>query len=140
LIKPHFTHRPWKSFPQFTDSSDFALSGFLPSELCNPKATRKAAFESRDTSRFGCSLRHFQGRSFNENGDMNEHATPFTDLKPLALISADLGVSRTTVWRWKQRGWLRTITIAGKRYVKPTSEATKDESRMERRRHQFNFF
>lgn len=27
------------------------------------------------------------------------------------------GVTLTTIWRWRQRGWLKTINIAGRQYV-----------------------
>jgi hypothetical protein len=28
-----------------------------------------------------------------------------------------IGRTRTTGWRWRQRGWLRTVTIAGRPYI-----------------------
>jgi hypothetical protein len=28
-----------------------------------------------------------------------------------------IGRTRTTGWRWRQRGWLKTVTIAGRPYI-----------------------
>ena len=28
-----------------------------------------------------------------------------------------LGISSTTAWRWRRRGWIEVITIAGRNYV-----------------------
>jgi hypothetical protein len=30
------------------------------------------------------------------------------------------GISPVTAWRWEQRGWLRTVRIAGRKYITAT--------------------
>jgi len=35
----------------------------------------------------------------------------------LHKFTMDAGVSTPTVWRWRRRGWLRTINICGRPYV-----------------------
>ncbi len=42
----------------------------------------------------------------------------------LAKFQKEIGVSYQTLWRWRQRGWLKTITIAGNPYV--TNEAIQE--------------
>jgi predicted site-specific integrase-resolvase len=37
---------------------------------------------------------------------------------------ADVGVTPITAWRWRKKGWLRTVNIAGRQYV--TQEAIED--------------
>lgn len=32
-------------------------------------------------------------------------------------VRREMGVSDATFWRWRRRGWLRTIQIAGRCYV-----------------------
>jgi hypothetical protein len=39
----------------------------------------------------------------------------------LSKFAAQLGKTPVTLWRWRQRGWLKTINIAGRQYV--TAEA-----------------
>jgi predicted site-specific integrase-resolvase len=38
-----------------------------------------------------------------------------------------MGISAVTAWRWRERGWLKTIVIAGRRYI--TREAIADFNR-----------
>lgn|GEM_PF-880134 len=33
------------------------------------------------------------------------------------------GVSAVTAWRWRKRGWLRTVNICGREYVTPDAAA-----------------
>jgi hypothetical protein len=37
---------------------------------------------------------------------------------------AQVGVTPITAWRWRRRGWLQTINIAGRRYL--TQEAIEE--------------
>ncbi|MBU6402446.1 MAG: hypothetical protein KGS61_19170 [Verrucomicrobia bacterium] len=44
--------------------------------------------------------------------------------EPVAVISlnrwlAQVGVTSITGWRWRKRGWLETVNIAGRQYVTP---------------------
>ncbi len=48
-------------------------------------------------------------------------AAPITSLSKFA---AELGKTPVTLWRWRQRGWLKTINIAGRQYV--TAEAIRE--------------
>lgn len=34
-------------------------------------------------------------------------------------VRREMGVSETTFWRWRRRGWLKTVEIAGRCYVDP---------------------
>jgi hypothetical protein len=34
---------------------------------------------------------------------------------------ADVGVTQITAWRWRRRGWLTTINIAGRPYLTQTA-------------------
>lgn len=50
-------------------------------------------------------------------------------VKPMAVISLSkwleqVGVTPCTAWRWRRRGWLRTINIAGRQYL--TQEAIEE--------------
>ena len=38
-------------------------------------------------------------------------------LTPLAAVIRQLGVSRPTFWRWRDRGWIVTTNIAGSQFV-----------------------
>lgn len=44
---------------------------------------------------------------------------------PLALdkFCADSGISPTTAWRIRKRGWLQTINICGRHYITPEALA-----------------
>lgn len=44
-----------------------------------------------------------------------------TEIEPLDRFITRSGLSRVTAWRWRKRGWLETITIAGRQYI--TAEA-----------------
>jgi hypothetical protein len=50
-------------------------------------------------------------------------------LPPVAYdkFLTDSGASPTTGWRWRKRGWLRTINICGRHYI--TAEALTDFNR-----------
>ncbi len=50
--------------------------------------------------------------------------TTSTTIKPegspiisLHKFCRDAGISETTAWRWRRRGWLTTINIAGRQYI-----------------------
>lgn len=32
-------------------------------------------------------------------------------------VSRERGVSDVTLWRWRRRGWIKTVNISGKNYV-----------------------
>ena len=38
-------------------------------------------------------------------------------LTPLPAVIRQLGVSRPTFWRWRDRGWISTVNIAGTMFV-----------------------
>ncbi len=40
---------------------------------------------------------------------------------------SDVGVSPITGWRWRRKGWLKTVNIAGRQYL--TQEAIDDFNR-----------
>jgi hypothetical protein len=44
-------------------------------------------------------------------------------LRSLTAFIADLGVTKTTAWRWRKRGWLKVTNIAGKLYVSAEDDA-----------------
>lgn len=49
--------------------------------------------------------------------------------EPAVIESLDqflqrIGRTRTTGWRWRRRGWLKTVTIAGRPYI--TAEAVRE--------------
>jgi hypothetical protein len=35
----------------------------------------------------------------------------------LSKFGREAGVDSVTLWRWRKRGWLETVNIAGRRYV-----------------------
>ncbi len=37
--------------------------------------------------------------------------------RPLTKWLAEMGVGSITGWRWRNRGWLKTVAIANKHYV-----------------------
>jgi hypothetical protein len=52
---------------------------------------------------------------------LNKHSENFP-VSPAAVISLqkwteDVGVTACTVWRWRKKGWLTTINIAGRQYL-----------------------
>lgn len=38
-------------------------------------------------------------------------------LAPAESFQANLGISRTTLWRWRKYGWIVTVQIAGRHYI-----------------------
>jgi hypothetical protein len=42
---------------------------------------------------------------------------------PIALSRwmEQVGVTTTTTWRWRRKGWLKTINICGRQYVTPAA-------------------
>jgi hypothetical protein len=38
-------------------------------------------------------------------------------LRASKAVGRDRGISEVTLWRWRQRGWIRTVNISGKIYV-----------------------
>lgn len=52
--------------------------------------------------------------------------------EPVAIVSLaswleQVGVTTCTAWRWRRRGWLRTVNICGRQYL--TQEAIDDFQR-----------
>jgi predicted site-specific integrase-resolvase len=59
---------------------------------------------------------------------MNMPASPSAPA-PIAVISLakwleQIGVTPCTAWRWRKKGWLKTINIAGRQYL--TQEAMEE--------------
>jgi hypothetical protein len=50
-------------------------------------------------------------------GRMKQTASDNLRLVPAETLQADLGISRTTFWRWRKSGWIKTIQIAGRSYI-----------------------
>ena len=49
---------------------------------------------------------------------MDQHKTALE--KPLISLSKwrqEIGITSVTSWRWRQRGWIKTINIAGRQYL-----------------------
>lgn len=42
---------------------------------------------------------------------------PLSYLQPLSRVGQDLRLSNITLWRFRKRGWLKTVNIAGRNYV-----------------------
>ena len=62
------------------------------------------------------------------NSTENSHGNTATyGIISLHLWTQSIGRSSVTVWRWRKRGWLKTINIYGKPYV--TDEAIKEFNR-----------
>jgi len=38
-------------------------------------------------------------------------------LRSLSSWLEELGITAVTGWRWRQRGWIKTICIAGRQYI-----------------------
>ncbi len=51
-------------------------------------------------------------------------ALPESGLIALDKWTQSIGRTPATVWRWRKRGWLPTVNIAGKNYV--TNQASAD--------------
>ena len=59
---------------------------------------------------------YFKGMHLNEpfwNG--NQPSLPI----PLTTLQRNGVPSKTTLWRWRRKGWLRTVNISGRAYVTP---------------------
>lgn len=44
-------------------------------------------------------------------------------LRSLQAFIAGVGISPVTAWRFEKRGWLKTVNIAGRRYITAEAEA-----------------
>ena len=66
-----------------------------------------------------------RGWGMNTNSNQNE-GVPLNAFPPISLDKfLELsGLSPTTAWRYRRRGWLKTVVIAGRHYV--TREAIAD--------------
>jgi hypothetical protein len=58
---------------------------------------------------------HFSSSAL--NSAQPAESSPAQKLRPLASFLDDLGVTAITGWRWRKRGWITTITIAGRQYI-----------------------
>ena len=61
---------------------------------------------------------------------MNPHFTAKSDMALLIALNVwlkQVGVTTTTAWRWRRRGWLRTVNVAGRVYI--TREAIEEFTR-----------
>jgi predicted site-specific integrase-resolvase len=45
------------------------------------------------------------------------HSNPGAAVISLSKWMENVGVSPCTVWRWRKKGWLKTINIAGRQYL-----------------------
>jgi predicted site-specific integrase-resolvase len=57
-----------------------------------------------------------------QNGSVQETHNQNYPVGPAAVIALNrwleqVGVTPVTAWRWRQRGWLKTINIAGRQYL-----------------------
>ena len=52
---------------------------------------------------------------------MNTQPTQCGAMVSLTKWQEQIGVTSCTAWRWRKKGWLKTINIAGRQYV--TQEA-----------------
>jgi transposase-like protein len=43
--------------------------------------------------------------------------TAASGLRAARAVCRDLGISDVTLWRWRRRGWIKTVNISGKVYV-----------------------
>jgi len=57
-----------------------------------------------------------------ENGGMSvEQRISSPAVVSLSKWLAQVGVTQITAWRWRRKGWLKTVNIAGRQYL--TQEA-----------------
>jgi predicted site-specific integrase-resolvase len=59
-----------------------------------------------------------------DNGSTSITQNTITDGPAVIALSrwvAQVGVTPLTAWRWRKRGWLKTVNIAGRQYL--TQEA-----------------
>jgi len=47
----------------------------------------------------------------------NDTETASHQICSLQTFAADMGISSITAWRFRKRGWLETVNIAGRQYV-----------------------
>jgi hypothetical protein len=47
----------------------------------------------------------------------NQTSSVERELIPGDEFINDFGISRTTFWRWRKRGWITTVEIAGRHYL-----------------------
>ena len=47
-------------------------------------------------------------------------------LRAATAVCRDRGISDVTLWRWESRGWIKTVNIAGRKYVDLSSLAEFD--------------
>jgi hypothetical protein len=52
---------------------------------------------------------------------LNNHTQTLLEEVPISLDSfiQRVGVTDTTAWRWRRKGWLNTQNIAGRLYIAP---------------------
>ena len=58
------------------------------------------------------------------NGIVKSSAGPARAIVSLQQWLADVGVTACTAWRWRKKGWLKTVNICGRQYL---SQAAIDE-------------
>ncbi len=49
------------------------------------------------------------------------HSNPGAAVISLSKWMENVGITQCTAWRWRKKGWLKTINIAGRQYL--TQEA-----------------
>ena len=50
--------------------------------------------------------------------DTNNNGMKFGEITAFAKFLESVGCSRTTGYRWRKNGWIATVTIAGRPYVR----------------------
>jgi hypothetical protein len=58
---------------------------------------------------------------------LNLNTGPARAIISLQQWLADVGVTACTAWRWRKKGWLKTVNICGRQYL--TQEAIDEFSR-----------
>jgi predicted site-specific integrase-resolvase len=61
------------------------------------------------------------------NGIVRSSAAPGLAIVSLQQWLADVGVTACTAWRWRKKGWLKTVNICGRQYL--TQEAIDEFTR-----------
>src|SRR4051812_32371197 len=48
---------------------------------------------------------------------MKGHAITNSEIRSAKAVAEDLGISATTLWRWRRSGWLKFVMINGRPFV-----------------------
>lgn len=64
-----------------------------------------------------------QHTSLSHRSAKNAESAPSAKLRPLSSFLEELGVTSITGWRWRKRGWIKTVAIAGRQYISESAIA-----------------